>query len=239
MENWTERTELLLGSKKFLKLQNANILVVGLGGVGSYACEALCRAGIGKMTIVDGDTINPSNRNRQIQALKSTEGQKKALVLQNRLLDINPEINLQVISDYVPAEKMQELLSQKFDFVVDAIDTLAPKIELIDLAVKNNHRIVSSMGAGGKIDATQIQIADISKTYNCPLARILRKRLHRRGIRKGFTAVFSSEKPDKKAELKVEEKNKKTTHGTISYLPAIFGNMCASVVVNELLKNNV
>jgi len=236
MSNWTERTSLLLGEDKLEILQNANILVVGLGGVGGYACEQLCRAGIGKMTIVDGDTISSSNRNRQIQALVSTTNQKKAIVLEKRLLDINPKIKLNVVSDYVPAQKMAKILEENFDYVVDAIDTLLPKVELLELAMNKKLKIVSSMGAGGKIDPCQIKIADISQTYNCSLARILRKRLHRRNIFTGIKAVFSSEKINKRSEITVEEKNKKTITGTVSYLPSIFGSMCASVVIRDLTE---
>ncbi len=234
MNNWTDRTSLLLGKNKLEILQNANILIVGLGGVGGYACEQLCRAGIGKMTIVDGDTISSSNRNRQIQALVSTNNQKKAIVLEKRLLDINPEIKLNVVSDYVPAAEMMKIFEENFDYVVDAIDTLLPKVELLELAMSKKLKIVSSMGAGGKIDPCQIKIADISKTYNCSLARVLRKRLHRRNIFTGITAVFSSEKINKLSEIIVEDKNKKTITGTVSYLPSIFGSMCASVVIRDL-----
>ncbi len=236
MENWKERTSLLLGEQNLETLQNANILIVGLGGVGGGACEQLCRAGIGKMTIVDGDTINPSNRNRQIQALVSTNNQKKAHVLEKRLLDINPEIKINVISEYIPASEMNKILKQDFDYVVDAIDTLLPKVELLELALNNNLKIVSSMGAGGKIDPSEIKVADISETYNCYLARVLRKRLHRRNIYTGITAVFSSEKINKSSEITINEKNKKTINGTVSYLPSIFGSICASVVIRNLIR---
>ncbi len=236
MENWSERTILLIGKGNFKTLQKANILIVGLGGVGGYACEHLCRAGIGNMTIVDGDIVTPSNRNRQIQAYVSSENQKKALVLEKRLLDINPDLNINVISDYIPAHEMKKLLQQNFDYVVDAIDTLLPKVELIELAVKSNLKIVSSMGAGGKTDPMQIKISDISETYNCHLARVLRKRLRRRKIYSGITTVFSSEIRNKAFEISINEKYKKTTLGTISYLPSIFGSMCASVIIRELCK---
>ena len=233
-DNWQERTRLLLGTAYHKKLIKAHILIVGLGGVGASAAEQLCRAGIGEMTIVDGDTIMPTNRNRQIQALISTENELKAKVLEQRLKDINSEIKINVISRFINDEEMFHLLSKNYDYVVDAIDTLSPKIHLIYHSVKKGLNIVSSMGAGGKIDPTQIQISDISNSYNCSLARMLRKKLHKKNIYKGVKVVFSSEKANKKAELQVEETNKKTTLGTISYMPTIFGCFCASVVIKDI-----
>ncbi len=232
---WLTRTELLLGNEKLEKLQSASVLVVGLGGVGAYAAEMICRAGVGSMTIVDGDTIHPSNRNRQLPALKSTEDLPKAEVMGQRLLDINPDIKLTVIQEYLKDEKMIEVLEKGYDYVVDAIDTLSPKIFLIYHSLQRKYRLVSSMGAGGKFDPTRVSVTDISQTTNCSLARILRKRLHRLGIRDGFTAVFSPELIDKGRIVPVEdEMNKASVVGTISYMPAAFGIACASVVIREL-----
>jgi tRNA A37 threonylcarbamoyladenosine dehydratase len=235
MIDWLSRTELILGEEGIQKLKSSNVLVVGLGGVGAYAAEMICRSGVGSMTIVDGDNINPTNRNRQLPALKSTEGLAKAEVMGNRLKDINPEIKLTVIKEYLKDDKMTDVLDMGFDYVVDAIDTLSPKIFLIYHSLQRNYPLVSSMGAGGKFDPTRICISDISETTDCPLARILRKRLHRLGIREGFTAVYSPEGIDKTKIVPTNgEQNKASIVGTISYMPAAFGIACASVVIRDL-----
>lgn len=235
MSNWLERTELILGEQGMNKIKASNVLVVGLGGVGAYAAEMICRAGAGRMTIADGDVITASNRNRQLPALKSTEGLRKADIMGQRLRDINPDIGLTVINEYLMDERMEEVLDAGFDYVVDAIDTLSPKIYLIYHSLGRNFPVVSSMGAGGKFDPAMVRISDISETTDCPLARILRKRLHRLGIREGFSAVYSSETVDKsKVRLASGEKNKASIVGTISYMPAAFGIACASVVIRDL-----
>jgi tRNA A37 threonylcarbamoyladenosine dehydratase len=237
MNHWLSRTELLLGRDSISKLKSANVLVVGLGGVGSFAAEMLCRAGIGSMTIVDGDKVQPSNRNRQLLALASTEGSAKAELMARRLSDINPEINLTVINEYIMDQRMIDILDAGFDYVVDAIDTLSPKILLIYHSLQRQYRLVSSMGAGGKYDPLRIQISDISETTNCTLARILRKKLHRLGVREGFKAVWSPEIVDKtKVKTASGEKNKASVVGTISYMPASFGLACASVVIRDLAE---
>lgn len=234
--HWQERTELLIGAEGLAQLKKAHVIVVGLGGVGAYAAEQLARAGVGKLTIVDGDTIQPSNRNRQLLALKSTQGKAKAELMKARLLDINPEIEIHAIQEYLNNERLDEIISQKYDYVVDAIDTLSPKVYLIIQALKSGHRIVSSMGAGGKIDPTKVQIADISKTFNDRLARYIKKRIHKFGVYNGFQVVFSSELTKPESAIPVEgETNKKTTVGTISYMPAIFGSFLASLVIRDLL----
>ncbi|MEA3443320.1 MAG: tRNA threonylcarbamoyladenosine dehydratase [Bacteroidota bacterium] len=234
-EYWLERTELLLGNEKLSRLQKANVLIVGLGGVGAYAAEQICRAGVGKITIVDNDQVHSSNRNRQLIALVSTNGMDKADLMGRRLLDINPELDLTIIKKYIKDNLITEILEGDFDYVVDAIDTLTPKIYLIYESLKKGLKIVSSMGASGKIDPMAIEITDISKSYNCTLARILRKHLHRRGIREGVRVVFSPEKHDKKSIIITDdERNKKSTVGTISYMPPIFGSALASVVIRDI-----
>lgn len=234
---WLERSELLLGSQGLDALRKANILIVGVGGVGAYAAEMLVRAGVGSMTIADSDCVSLSNINRQLIALHSTVGMLKTDVLAQRLLDINPKLELQVIPEYIKDEKTDEILdSQKFDYVVDAIDTLSPKLALIKGCLDRHIPIVSSMGAGAKLDPTKMEICDISKTHHCPLAHMLRKRLHKMGIRKGFKAVFSAEPPKEGAMILCEEQNKKSNVGTISYLPALFGIGCASVVIRDLTE---
>ena len=235
--DWMERTALLLGEEKLETLRGAHVLVVGLGGVGAYAAEMLVRAGIGRMTIADADVVAPSNINRQLVALHSTIGRPKAEILAERLRDINPDLQLTVLVRYIRDEETDRLLdAERYDYVVDAIDTLSPKLALIKGALDRGMRVVSSMGAGAKTDPTQLQIADISKTHHCPLAHMLRKRLHKVGIRKGFRAVFSPEPIREGAMILCDEQNKKSNVGTISYLPAIFGIGCASVVVRDLLE---
>ena len=235
MLDWLSRTELLIGEAGLNKLQSSNVLVVGLGGVGAMAAEMICRAGTGKMTIVDGDVIQPSNRNRQLLALKSTEGSPKALLMGKRLKDINPELDLTIINEYIRDDRMKEILDGNFDYLVDAIDTLSPKVFLIFHAVGKKIPVVSSMGAGGKFDPLLISICDISETTGCTLARILRKRLHRLGIRDGVTAVWSPEEIDKSKVMAVSgESNKASVVGTVSYMPALFGIACASVVIRDL-----
>jgi tRNA A37 threonylcarbamoyladenosine dehydratase len=235
MSDWLTRTELILDDEKLMKLKNSRVLIVGLGGVGAYAAEMICRSGIGSMTIVDGDHIHPTNRNRQLAALKSTEGLAKAEVMGQRLRDINPDIKLKVIQEYIKDERMEEVLNEEFDYVVDAIDTLSPKIFLLYHSLQRKFPVVSSMGAGGKFDPSKIIITDISETTDCSLARILRKRLHRLGVREGITAVFSPETIDKNKIIATNgEQNKASIVGTISYMPAAFGIACASVVIRDL-----
>lgn len=235
MAKWQERTALMLGDEGIEKLRQAHVLVVGLGGVGAYAAEQLCRAGIGQMTIVDGDVVEQTNRNRQLPALISTDGQPKAEILSKRFKDINPQLQLQVINDYLHDEDFQAIFDENhFDYVVDAIDTLTPKIFLIANSLQAGVPIISSMGAGGKLDPSKVQQADISKSYNCRLAKMLRKRLHKMGIRKGVKVVFSPEEVDPKRVRIEEGRNKKSTVGTISYMPPIFGCFCASIVIRDL-----
>ncbi|BAX78687.1 tRNA threonylcarbamoyladenosine dehydratase [Labilibaculum antarcticum] len=233
---WLSRTELLLGNEKMDKLRNSHVLVVGLGGVGAYAAEQICRAGVGEMTIVDGDNIEITNINRQLPASISNLGKDKAKVMGDRLLDINPNLKLNIINEYLHNERMIEVLEEKkYDYVVDAIDTLAPKIFLIFHSLKNKLNIVSAMGAGGKVDPSKIQITDISKSYNCKLARMLRKKLHQLGVREGVQVVFSPEDVSKDAMVLSDSRNKRSNVGTISYMPPLFGCFCSSVVIKGLL----
>ena len=235
-DNWKSRTELLLGKERMDRLQNSHVLVAGLGGVGAYAAEEICRAGVGEMTIVDADTINESNLNRQLPALHSTLGRMKADVMAERLKDINPDLKLTVIKDFIRDEKTDQLLdSTHFDFVVDAIDTLSPKVFFIRACVQRGLKLVSSMGAGAKLDPEQVKITDISKSFNCHLARMVRKKLHPLGIRSGFAVVFSGEPADENAIIQTEgEQNKLTTTGTVSYMTALFGCYLASYVIRNI-----
>ena len=234
--NWQQRTELLLGGEKTERLRRAHVLVVGLGGVGAYAAEMLCRAGIGHMTIVDADTVQPTNINRQLPALHSTLGQYKADVLAARFRDINPDIRLDVLPVYLKDEAITELLdSERFDFVVDAIDTVAPKCYLIYNALKRGLKIVSSMGAGAKSDITQVRFADLWETYHCGLSKAVRKRLQKMGMKRKLPVVFSTEQADTNAVVLVDdEQNKKSTTGTVSYMPAVFGCYLAEYVIKRI-----
>lgn len=239
MENttaWMSRTELLVGKGKLKNLINSHVLVMGLGGVGSYAAELLCRAGIGELTIVDGDKVELSNRNRQLPALQSTLGKSKAEVVSGRLKDINPELKLNVVSSYIEDKDMEALVTRGFDYVVDAIDTLSPKVNLIYQCMMHGVPVVSSMGAGAKFDPSLVRVADVSESYNCTLARKLRKRLYKLGIYKGFRVVFSTEEIVKESVIIDLQRNKKSTVGTISYMPPVFGCYCASVVLRDLLS---
>lgn len=236
MEDWKQRTRLLLGEEKMERLQQAHVLVVGLGGVGAYAAEMICRAGVGRMTIVDADTVQPTNINRQLPALHSTMGREKAEVLAARFKDINPDIQLTVLPVFLKDDNIPELLdAARYDFIVDAIDTLAPKCYLIVEALKRHIKIVSSMGAGAKSDITQIRFADIWDTYHCGLSKAVRKRLQKLGIKRKLPVVFSTEQADPKAVLLTEdEQNKKSTCGTVSYMPAVFGCYLAEYVIKRL-----
>ncbi len=218
------------------RLQQAHVLVVGLGGVGAYAAEMICRAGVGRMTIVDADTVQPTNINRQLPALHSTMGREKAEVLAARFKDINPDIQLTVLPVFLKDDNIPELLdAARYDFIVDAIDTLAPKCYLIAEALKRHIKIVSSMGAGAKSDITQIRFADIWDTYHCGLSKAVRKRLQKLGIKRKLPVVFSTEQADPKAVLLTEdEQNKKSTCGTVSYMPAVFGCYLAEYVIKRL-----
>ena len=237
MQNWLERTSLLLGEEKLEILRRANVLVVGLGGVGAYAAEMIARAGVGRMTIADADTVSATNINRQLIALHSTIGKQKADLVAERLRDINPDIELTVVNRFIKDDETDILLDgAEFDYVVDAIDTLSPKLALIKGCLDRNIPLVSSMGAGAKTDPTKMDICDISKTHHCPLAHMLRKRLHKIGIRSGFKAVYSPEPVREGAMILCEEQNKKSNTGTISYIPALFGIGCASVVIRGVIN---
>ena len=233
---WQQRTELLLGKEKMERLRRAHVLVVGLGGVGAYAAEMLFRAGVGQMTIVDADTVQPTNINRQLPALHSTLGKPKAEVLAERFRDINPDLQLRVLPLYLKDEAIPELLdNNRFDFIVDAIDTVSPKCYLIYHALRRGIKIVCSMGAGAKRDITQIRFADLGETYHCGLSKAVRKRLQKMGVKRKVPVVFSTEQADPNAVVLVDnELNKKSTTGTVSYMPAVFGCYLAEYVIRKL-----
>lgn len=238
--SWLSRTELLIGKEKLEKLTKAHVLVVGMGGVGSFAAEFICRSGVGRMTIADGDVVDPTNRNRQLPALSSTHGQYKADLMAERLRDINPELQLHVIRDFVRPELVDQILETEFDYVVDAIDSISPKLKFMKAAYAKGYPLISSMGAGGKLDPTQLRVADISQTYNCPFAQHLRKMLRRDGIRNGIKVVFSPEAVVKESLILTDGSNfKKSAYGTSSYIPAVFGATAASVALRDLIGHEV
>ena len=243
MEEWQERTLLQAGEEGLALLSSARVAIVGLGGVGAMAAEMVVRAGVGKVMIADADAYSITNKNRQIAAFDSTLGLGKVSVMSSRLKDINPDLEIEGTDEFIAEENLSAVLPligsdgvPRVDFVIDAIDTLSPKIALIKFCVDNKIPLVSSMGAGAKWDATKVRLSDISKSFNCPLAYMLRKRLRKIGISKGFQVVFSEELPVKEAIVPFEEKNKKSRTGTISYLPATFGCVCAQAAITHILK---
>ncbi len=235
--SWQSRTELMFGVERIQQLHQAHVMVVGLGGVGAYAVEMLCRAGVGEFTLVDGDTVNDSNRNRQLVALTSTVGKLKTDVLAARLRDINPDVKLHLYPEFLRDERTVELLKMAhYDYLVDAIDTLSPKVFMLQQAYLLGIPTVSSMGSGGKLDPTQVKICDIAKSDYCKLARMVRKRLHKLGVRKGITVVFSAEVvPAERVMITEGEQNKKSNVGTVSYMPAVFGCYLASHIIRQLV----
>ena len=234
--HWLQRTQLLLGEESIDLLKNLHVLVIGLGGVGSYAAEFLARAGVGKMTIVVGDTVDITNTNRQLPALHSTVGQAKADVMATRIRDINPEVDLRVINSFLGPEEVRNLITPEFDYVFDCIDSIQPKQYIVVTCKQKGIRVVSSMGAGGRIDPSQVRVADISETYNCPFAQQVRKGLKRKGVRRGVTVVFSSELVYISTMMLTDgSKFKRSFYGTCSYIPALFGLHMASVVVKDIV----
>ncbi len=236
MEKWKERAELLFKKEGLNNLQKSNVLVVGLGGVGSFAAEFLVRAGIGNLTIVDGDTVDITNINRQLPALHSTIGLPKVMVVGDRLLDINPKLNLIRIEEFLSPERAFDIVSENFDYVIDCIDSVTPKINLIIAAKRKRVKIISSMGAGGKMEASKVKVSCITNSTNCLLAKTIRKRLKDHKIDK-LKVVFSSEIQDETSLKLTDGSNfKKSFYGTNSYMPGLFGLYAAESVIRYLLK---
>ena len=237
MAEWKERAALLFKEEGLEKLQNAKVLVVGLGGVGSFAAEFLARAGVGNMTIVDGDVVDITNINRQLPALHSTVGKPKITIVGDRLMDINPDLNLTRVQEFLSPERAFEIVSDEFDYVLDCIDSVTPKFNLLLAAKRKKIKIISSMGAGGKMEASKVKVADISKTVNCYLAKTIKKRLREVKIDKGIKVVFSSEIQDASSLKTTDGSNfKKSFYGTNSYMPGLFGLYAAETVIRYLLK---
>lgn len=235
--SWLSRTEALVGREALEKLAASHVMVLGLGGVGSFAAEFICRAGVGEMTIIDGDTVDPSNRNRQLPALATNHGVAKAEIMHERLLSINPELKLHVVKEFVIPERIPDFIAMRPSYIVEAIDSITPKLFMIRQAYAAKIPFVSSMGAGGKIDPTKIRIADISESFNCKLAHHIRRKLRKHDIRTGVKVAFSTELPDKKSLLYTDGSNfKKSAYGTMSYLPAVFGGAIASAAIRDLIE---
>jgi tRNA A37 threonylcarbamoyladenosine dehydratase len=234
-KDWKSRTRLLISENKLQILQNSHVLVAGLGGVGGFTAEQLCRAGIGNLTIVDNDIVNPSNRNRQIIALTSTEGVKKTKLIADRLKDINPDVRLNTYDVFMTEENMPGLLEENYDYVADAIDTLTPKVALLSEAVNRGYKVVSSMGSGGKMDPSLVRVEDISKSHHCKFAYLVRKYLHKKGIREGIQVVYSPESVSRNTIVETDGTGyKRSVIGTISYMPAVFGCFMASEIIHGL-----
>lgn len=235
--SWLGRTSLLIGEENINRLIQSHVMVVGMGGVGSFAAEFICRNGIGKITIIDGDVVDPTNRNRQLPALSTNHGVSKAEIMAERLLAINPELELTVIKEFIQPEMVEKLLEEKPCYIIDAIDSITPKLSFIKMAYERKLPMVSSMGAGGKMDPTKIQVADISKSFNCPFAQQLRKMLKKDKIYKGIKVVFSPEENIKESLMMTDGSNyKKSAYGTMSYMPATFGAVVASVAIRDLMN---
>ena len=236
MAKWQERAELLFKSEGLQNLKNANVLVVGLGGVGSFAAEFLARAGVGSLTIVDSDVVDITNVNRQLPALHSTEGMPKVHVVGDRLMDINPELNLTRVQEFLSPERAFEIVEEKYDYVLDCIDSVTPKLNLIIGAKRKRVKIISSMGAGGKMEAAKVKVADITNTVNCMFAKTIRRRLKEHKIDK-LKVVFSSEIQDETSLKMTDGSNyKKSFYGTNSYMPGLFGLYMAETVIRYLIK---
>lgn len=232
-KKFTTRTGLIIGDEGIEKLKNSNVIIFGVGGVGSFAAEAIARAGVGNMTIVDFDDVDITNINRQLPALHSTVGKYKVEVMKERILDINPDINIKAIRDVYNKDTSDKILTENYDYVVDAIDMVTSKIHLIETCKSKGLEIVSSMGMGNKLDPTKIVVTDIHKTSMCPLAKVMRKELKDRKIKK-LKVVYSTEQPQ---ELKKKIMNgKKVTPGSTSFVPSVGGLIIASVVINDLLN---
>lgn len=230
-----ERSQLVFGDQGIKNLLQSHVLVAGVGGVGGFVIEALARAGVGEITIVDHDVVSASNINRQIIALNSTLGLSKVEVMKNRVADINPNCKINIINEFLKAEDMSVLLANDFDYMVDAIDSLNSKVKLVEVAYNRGLKVVSSMGAGRRIDSSKIIVADFSKTHTCGLARQFRQRLRKRGIKKGIKVVFSTELPLPAGPIEeISGARDRVVNGTASYMPGIFGLMLSGIVIKDI-----
>ena len=229
------RTEMLLGEAAMDRLASSHVAVFGLGGVGSWCAEALARAGIGALTLVDNDQVGLTNINRQIQALHSTVGLDKTEALARRVRDINPDCSLWLISEKYEADSRERFFDVRYDYIVDAIDLVACKLDLIETALGRGIPIISSMGTGNKLDPSQFRVADLSKTEGCALARILRKELKKRGI-VHHKVVFSPELPVKSAQMEEPPPGRRTVPASAPWVPPVAGFLLAGAVIQDLIR---
>lgn len=234
-ERWDDRTRLLLGDDAVGRLAAARVLVAGVGGVGGYAAEMLARSGVGHLTLIDADTVAVSNLNRQIIALRSDVGCTKTELFAERFHDINPEMEVVGIREFITPENVAGLLAPGFDFVIDAIDTVAPKVALLAHCLQNRQRIVSSMGAGGRVDPSQVGWFDLWETREDGLARAVRQRLKKMGLHRPLRVVASTEAPRASSVVQLDERNKRSSYGTLATVPSIFGIWLAAHVINTLI----
>ncbi|MEO9257276.1 MAG: tRNA threonylcarbamoyladenosine dehydratase [Crocinitomicaceae bacterium] len=236
MSDWLERTELLVGEEAINNLKKSHVLISGLGGVGSYAGEFIVRSGVGTITIIDGDEFDLTNINRQLLAMHSTIGKSKAEELAKKMLDINPEVKLNILKEFVQLERVEEILNlYQPDYVIDCIDSISPKVTWMIACKRNKIKIISAMGAGGKVNPAKVVVKDISKVINCKMGKHIRKRLKKENINKGIKAVFSSELQLKESLKMTDGSNyKKSFYGTASYIPALFGLYAAAEVIKYL-----
>jgi len=231
-----ERTHILIGDEGIERLQQSHIFLAGMGGVGSFTAEALARMGVGKMTLVDHDVVSGSNMNRQLVALKSTVGVLKADVMANRIKDINPDCEVELITEFLTPDTIPDILGRGYDVVIDAIDSLSSKSALLETAWRNEMTVFSSMGAGGKLDPTQVRTADLMDTSMCKLAKHLRAQLRKRGVGRGIQTVFSTESPLPPLPPEpVSRGRARAVNGTVSYMPSIFGLTLAGMVINHIV----
>jgi tRNA threonylcarbamoyladenosine dehydratase len=235
-----ERTGILLTDTELANLASRHVMVAGLGGVGSYCAEALARAGIGRLTMIDHDVVSVSNINRQLPALLSTVGRPKIDLMAERIRDINPDCQLALHRQFIVPENVSEMVPSDVDYVIDCIDSLNCKVALVVYCVQQKMPVASSMGAGNKLDPSRIKLADISKTLQCPLAAVMRKRLRRLGVNRGVLTVFSDEpgRAPRPPEPVEGRGRARAVNGTISYMPPLFGLMLAGEVINRLLRQS-
>ncbi|MBR2627600.1 MAG: tRNA threonylcarbamoyladenosine dehydratase [Peptococcaceae bacterium] len=231
-----DRTRMLIGDEGMAKLQNSHVLIAGIGGVGSFTAEALARAGVGTLTLIDSDTVDVTNLNRQIHATQKTVGQPKVQVMAERIQDINPDIKVNPVSAFLLNDNLQSVLGEaQYDYIIDAVDTVTAKLALILYARERNIPVISSMGTANKLDATKFEVVDISKTHTCPLARVMRKELRDRGIASGVEVLYSTAQPVYRPQA--AEEGKKPVPGSISYVPSVAGLLLAGHVIQQLLKS--
>lgn len=233
-ERWNDRTRLLLGESAAARLAAARVFIAGVGGVGGYAAEMLARSGVGHLTLVDADCVSVTNLNRQIIAVIPDIGKPKTDLFERRFLDINPEISVTPLREFISPDNVADMLSEGFDYVIDAIDTVAPKVALLAHCLREKIPVISSMGAGGRVDPTKAGYFDLWETREDGLARAVRQRLKKMGLRRRLDVVASSEAPRSGAVIELDERNKRSSYGTIATIPSVFGILLAAKVINNL-----